>query len=429
MKKEVLVLLFLVLSLPLASAVDIKEVFTIQKDSVQENNALTSNLGKTSYFYAGSKLIASKDSDNNIEYHHQDRLGSDINSRQLPFGQELVDSGNRFEFTGKELDDKSGLNYFGARYYDSNLGRFSGVDPVSGQPPYQYVANNPMNYIDPDGRKIHLGQYYLMDTGIGDSQLLQYSPAYSDAPWYNFLEHTAVLLNNLGGAVFTTATTVLAIPDVGLAALGADESDREGIYLSAMMIGWEYQMLQQATRASSVFNRRLIMGENLGFVGESSINVNNLEGFGRALSLNAAEEASLLQGRIVSRSISLSSEGTSFYLEAQMYVDSEGYHMGLYSLVGTETNSATALTKLNKQIHAVAQTTARNLGFDSYCINNQQVSNQKIAEMALRRGGQSVGPTETLVLPEADASQGLRAGENTLYSDIQTRYKIPEAAN
>jgi len=155
MKKGVLVFLLLIISLHLASALEIKEIFTIQKDSVQEDNALTSELGTTSYFYAGSKLIASKNSDNNIEYHHQDRLGSDIESRQLPFGQELVNSGNRFEFTGKELDDKSGLNYFGARYYDSNLGKFTSVDPIKGELAYGYVMNNPMNYVDPIGMATH----------------------------------------------------------------------------------------------------------------------------------------------------------------------------------------------------------------------------------------------------------------------------------
>jgi len=249
MKKEVF-LLVLILSLPLASALEIKEIFTIQKDLIKEDSALTSELGTTSYFYAGSKLIASKDS-NGLEYKYQDRLGSDIESRQLPFGQELVNSGNRFEFTGKELDDKSGLNYFGARYYDSNLGRFTSIDPAKEGNPYSYVANNPMNLIDPDGKKIHLGQYYLMDTGIGDSQIAQYSYAYSDAPWYNVLEHTAVTLNNLGGTVFNMATTLLATPDMVLAALGADQSDREGVYTALFMIGWEYQMLQSATRAST----------------------------------------------------------------------------------------------------------------------------------------------------------------------------------
>jgi len=167
--KSVVILLFLFFMISSVSAITIKEVFEINKLIVPNPNIEEVN-GTTSYFYAGSKLIASKHSDNNIKYHHQDRLGSDINSRQLPFGQELVNSGNRFEFTGKELDDQSGLNYFGARYYDSNIGRFLGVDPVSGQPPYQYVANNPMNYIDPDGKRIR----FYTDAEIDDSSHRQW---------------------------------------------------------------------------------------------------------------------------------------------------------------------------------------------------------------------------------------------------------------
>jgi len=149
MKKEVLVLL-LVLAIPLVYAVEIKEIFTIQKDVIKDDSALTSNSGKTTYFYAGAKLIASKDSNNNLEYHYQDRLGSDAKSKTLPFGQE-ISSGERFSFTGKELDS-SGLYYFNARYYDSDIGRFSSIDPVKDNHPYSYVANNPMNLIDPDGK-------------------------------------------------------------------------------------------------------------------------------------------------------------------------------------------------------------------------------------------------------------------------------------
>jgi len=56
----------------------------------------------------------------------------------------------RYSFTGKELDD-SGLHYFSARYYDSNLGRFTTTDPVADNHAYVYVSNNPMNFVDPSG--------------------------------------------------------------------------------------------------------------------------------------------------------------------------------------------------------------------------------------------------------------------------------------
>jgi len=93
-------------------------------------------------------MIASK-SDSSVIYYYQDHLGSDINSRSLPFGQEIV-SGERFSFTGKELDNE--LYYFGARYYNSNLGKFISIDPVKDNHAYSYVANNPLMFVDPDGK-------------------------------------------------------------------------------------------------------------------------------------------------------------------------------------------------------------------------------------------------------------------------------------
>jgi len=117
----------------------------------------------TRYVY-GSSLIASiKGGD--ITYYHSDRINSNriitdsdglIESEfnSLPFGQEIKNSGIKFSFaTGKELDE-SKLYYFGARYYDSNLGKFTSIDPIEKNYPYIYTHNNPMNLIDPDGAAV-----------------------------------------------------------------------------------------------------------------------------------------------------------------------------------------------------------------------------------------------------------------------------------
>jgi RHS repeat-associated protein len=62
-------------------------------------------------------------------------------------------------FHGKEAD-ATGLQYFGARYYDPVLGRFLGVDPagfdegnVHSVNRYAYGNNNPYRFRDPDGRQ------------------------------------------------------------------------------------------------------------------------------------------------------------------------------------------------------------------------------------------------------------------------------------
>ena len=52
------------------------------------------------------------------------------------------------------------INYAGARYYDSRLSIFNSTDPMWHKyphlSPYAYCTNNPVNFIDPDGRKIVL---------------------------------------------------------------------------------------------------------------------------------------------------------------------------------------------------------------------------------------------------------------------------------
>jgi RHS repeat-associated protein len=81
-----------------------------------------------------------------------------------PFGERLSNQAesadNRQWFHGKAADTDTGLQYFGARYYDPVLCRFMGVDPVGFQEDnihsfnkYAYGNNNPYRFIDPDGNQ------------------------------------------------------------------------------------------------------------------------------------------------------------------------------------------------------------------------------------------------------------------------------------
>ena len=148
-------------------------------------------------FVGNSRLVtAMTHTDNNGDnaeqrekryYYHSDHLGSaqfvtDWRDRQYehieytPYGElwiEEVAAGLDklpFRFTGKEMDEETGLYYYGARYLDPKYSRWLSGDPALGEymsgssvgeggiyntvnfNVYHYGSNNPIKYIDPTGR-------------------------------------------------------------------------------------------------------------------------------------------------------------------------------------------------------------------------------------------------------------------------------------
>jgi len=101
----------------------------------------------------------------------------------FPFGETWVEEKSNTQrtpylFTGKELDEDTGLYYFGARYYDQRTSVWVSVDPIlekylptgdkekDGKLPgmggvfsttnlnlYHYAGLNPVKYTDPDGKE------------------------------------------------------------------------------------------------------------------------------------------------------------------------------------------------------------------------------------------------------------------------------------
>lgn len=76
----------------------------------------------------------------------------------FPYGETSFGSfgRKRYQYTGKERDDESGLNYHGARYFSSSLLRWISVDPVVQSPDllnrFSYCNGRPTVAFDPDGR-------------------------------------------------------------------------------------------------------------------------------------------------------------------------------------------------------------------------------------------------------------------------------------
>ncbi|MBO7506209.1 MAG: RHS repeat-associated core domain-containing protein [Paludibacteraceae bacterium] len=108
----------------------------------------------------------------NIRLYHVDHLGStslvtDIDGEitqhvaYIPYGEVFVEQRNGswntpYLFNAKELDEETGLYYYGARYLDPTHATWLSVDPLFekyvGMTPYNYCMGNPIVFGDPDGK-------------------------------------------------------------------------------------------------------------------------------------------------------------------------------------------------------------------------------------------------------------------------------------
>ena len=122
----------------------------------------------------GYGFIADNSTEEETFFYHSDHLGSTNyitddkgNITQytayLPYGELLVDEHSSsedlpYKFNGKELDEETGLYYYGARYLNPVSSIWYGVDPLMEKypnvSPYVYCLGNPVNAIDTDGRKV-----------------------------------------------------------------------------------------------------------------------------------------------------------------------------------------------------------------------------------------------------------------------------------
>jgi RHS repeat-associated protein len=146
---------------------------------------------KTKHIFVGSSRLVSKvasgggnGGDESAFYYHADHLGSTSfvtddegelyeHAQYFPFGEQWVlQQGNQslpYLFTSKELDEETGLYYFGARYLDGRAGQWLSPDPAfndhvgvveesrgiytpANLALFSYTVNNPLVMKDPDGR-------------------------------------------------------------------------------------------------------------------------------------------------------------------------------------------------------------------------------------------------------------------------------------
>jgi len=166
----------------------------------------------------------------------------------LPFGETMIEQGGydydnpykfndygskkiKYLFTKRiqrscELDQETGLYYYGARYYDPKISMWSSVDPLAEKypsfNPYNYVLNNPVMLVDPTGMGVEdwiydkIKKNYVWDknvksandikdksrfeyVGLKEEDIYQYhkNKHYSSSPKINYFSFEHYVSNEL----------------------------------------------------------------------------------------------------------------------------------------------------------------------------------------------------------------------------------------
>ena len=217
----------------------------------------------------------------------------------LPFGNVLA-YGTNYQYTGQEKDVNSNLYYYGQRYYDPNVGRFTQPDPVSkylndpqklnkatGQDlqkllenpqalnEYSYTQNNPIKYTDPNGetiRQVITGEQsfsdYQVEVGGGGEVLYN-----EGGIWKGVMDHPIATGAMLGVGIPLVASRLGSLILKGLISSGLISTPivssgfdvtktfnnlnkaAQGAYEIALKGGQNYRLLENIKKIGMTFNQ------------------------------------------------------------------------------------------------------------------------------------------------------------------------------
>lgn len=134
---------------------------TTSADALRYEYAIRDHLGNTRL------MFTDKNADGKIDITTTASTEVLQENHYYPFGMNMSgpwqDDAARntpYQYNGKELNEDFGLGLsdYGARWYDAGLGRWWSADAMTEKyldlSPYNYVMNNPLRFIDPDGNQV-----------------------------------------------------------------------------------------------------------------------------------------------------------------------------------------------------------------------------------------------------------------------------------
>jgi RHS repeat-associated protein len=145
----------------------------------------------------------------------------------IPYGEVFIEERNGtwntpYLFNGKELDEETGLYYYGARYLNPTSGMWLSVDPMwedyKGVSPYAYCLGNPVKHIDVEGEWVNVA--------IGAAVGFVLGAAIASYNGENVI--SSALSGAVNGALVASGATLLTTVAVNVAFSAAEQGVRKG---------------------------------------------------------------------------------------------------------------------------------------------------------------------------------------------------------
>jgi RHS repeat-associated protein len=256
---------------------------------------------KMSYVYMNGRLLATEQVEG-IRYHHLGQLGTRLVTdasdgavvseqltmpfgTQIPYGSTLGGDNSwqhpgrsnlsKKKFTSYDRSDATGLDYAVNRFYSSQQGRFTQVDPIGmsaaslGNPQtlnlYAYCGNDPINNVDPDG--LFWGGLWKALKAIGkaianffSAKIGGYSPGFRTPPIFPGSLPSTISVSSGGNVNFRTPpfvsgflhTSSIAIGGAGVGVVGMFLQMLFGAISAAQKLTGQMSKRQKATLESGL---------------------------------------------------------------------------------------------------------------------------------------------------------------------------------